>query len=520
MHRRSRAFTVVLALWVALLSAGVVDAAPRQRTRPTVSAARQRAATARNTRQIRRVVQEKGLRSAAVNQAFVDKQKSTYSLKVPSTPILDQQQSGRCWAFAWTKTLQSMALTKGAQQVSPLSASFINYYALRTLAHGAIDQAKRTAARPAFNISGIDGDSIGEGGYAHWANDIVKKHGIVPEQKMRSDTFDARRSHVLQNQLHRLVTTASEELWRKGTTASSRSTLATKYKNEIDTLLATMIGKPPKSFVVDGQRYTPKTYRQRALKIADKDLSFVTLSHDPTRAFNRRYKESYPGKGIPEGQTYNVSMATIQSAVKGSLKQGVAAQVAVNVDWDNPHRVANRGDGPAKKNGLLSLAAFNYGKLVPTHKLSKRVRMANGVSMANHMMAITGHEPKKRGEQARWQIDNSHGRKAFRGGRFDMHADFFKQYVEEVTVPRSAVPKSILAKIEAKPALDTVGGMPALRKKGERWTPQRKTALVQALIRQDLSIDEAAKRYEVPAKTLLSWQQTAERAMARALRSK
>jgi bleomycin hydrolase len=520
-HRTRNLTLVVLAAIVSCWS--VADAAPSRRAKGRSQAksrgqAKSRSqAKARRTRQTRKLVQQQGLRSAAVRKAFVAAHETHYSVKVPSTPIRDQRKSGRCWAYAWTKTLQTMALSKGGKG-DPLSASFINYHALRTLAHGAIDQAKRTAARPEFNIYGVTGDAVGEGGYAHWANEIVKKHGIVPETKMTSNTFDARKSHILQNKLHRVVTAASEQLWHKGTTPAKRRKLATKFKKQIDTVLATMVGKPPQRFTINGQKYTPKTYRQKALKLSQDDLTFVTLSHDPTRAFNRRYREVYAGKGIPEGQTYNVSMNTLQTAVKKTLKRGVAAQVAVNVDWDNPHRVANQGDGAAKKNGILSLAAFGYGKLGPAHKLSKRARMEAGVSLSNHMMVITAHQPKKRGKQARWLIDNSHGKSAFRAGRFDMYNDYFKHYVEEVTVPRSALPKSLLTKIDARPALDSIGGMPAQRRKGQRWTPKRKTALVQALLREELSIDEAAKRYKVSATRIQSWQQKAERAISAALR--
>jgi len=280
-----------------------------------------------------------------------------------------------------------------------------------------------------------------------------------------------------------------------------------------------MIGAPPKRFTIDGKKYTPKTYLTDHLKLAEKDLQFVNLSHDPSRAWNRRYRESYAGKGIPENETYNVSMRTIKHAVKRTLRDGVAVNVAVNVDWDNPHRVAPRKNSSSDANGILSLKAFNYDKLVPTAKLSKRERMEHGVSMSNHMMAITGYQPARKGKQARWLIDNSHGKGHFRGGRFDMYDDFFRHYVEEVTVPKGMLPKSVLQKIEGKPALDSISGMtPSPSKGGNRWTPNRRRALVQALIREELSISEAAQRYNLPATRVKQWYDTANKAIMKSLR--
>jgi hypothetical protein len=166
------------------------------------------------------------------------------------------------------------------------------------------------------------------------------------------------------------------------------------------------------------------------------------------------------------------------------------------------------------------VAAFKYEKLVPTVKLSKRDRMAANVSLSNHMMAITGYEPAKRGKQVRYQIDNSHGKGSFRQGRFDMYGDFFKQYVEEVTVPKSALPKGLLEKLDAGPALDTVAGMSiAPSKGGEKWTPTRKRMLVKALIREELSFADAAERYNLPPETVRSWYQQAKTAMLKVFRT-
>lgn len=519
MHRRIRRTLHIFVLLVALSLLGRASATPpRARSSATAEMYKQRAIKAAATRKLHQEVRDKGLRTAAVKPSFLDKHRTNYSIKVPGTPIRDQEKSGRCWAYAWTKTLLSMAAQKGVK-ADGLSGSFINYHALRALAHGAINKARRTNDRPEFNLEYLSADMVGEGGFSHWASQITKRHGIVPMDKMRS-SFDGRESSMLQNQLHRLVAAAHVELGNTPAGATrKRRVIAVKYKQKVDTLLDTMIGAPPRRFSVDGKSYTPQTYRQQYLKLANSDLEFVNLSHDPTRAFNRRYHEAYGAEKFPEGTTYNVSMDVIQKAVKKTLKQGVAVNVAVNVDWDNPHRVANGVDKASKGNGVLSLQAFDYGRLVPKTKLTKRQRMTYGVSMSNHMMAITGHEPKQRGQQARWQIDNSHGTKAFRGGRFDMYDDYFKQYVEEVTVPRGVLPKTLLASIEGKPTIDAIHGMTiAPSKGGEAWTPKRKQALVKALIREDLSIDEAARRYKLPAQRVKSWKDSAQKAMLQSLR--
>jgi len=49
-------------------------------------------------------------------------------------------------------------------------------------------------------------------------------------------------------------------------------------------------------------------------------------------------------------------------------------------------------------------------------------------------------------------------------------------------------------------------------------TPTRRRALVEALIRQDLSISEAATRYNLPAKKVQKWHDDARKAMMSSLR--
>jgi bleomycin hydrolase len=465
-----------------------------------------------------REVREKGLRTAAVKRAFVAKAKSDYAIQVPRSAIRDQDESGRCWAFAWTKTLQTMAASKG-RDAGNLSPTFINYWALRTQAYAAIAHALRIAKSPERTLDDLDENTVSEGGYSHWANQLVKRHGIVPEDKMPSESFDSRKSHVLQNQLHRIVAAAHRDLWKaRSNHVTTRRKIAMEYKAKVDALLKTMIGEPPRSFVVDGKTYSPLTYRRDYLKLADNDLEFVQLSNDPNRDWNRRYREAYGG-GVPDNHTYNVSMGVIEQAAVKTLKQGIAVNVAANVDWDNPHRVAPREDSPSQANGILSMKAFEYGKLVPPVHMSKRDRMYYGLSMSNHMMAITGYNPKKRGEQARWQIDNSHGAHQFRDGRLDMYDDFFRHYVEEVTVPKSALPASLLKKIDARPAADAIEGMTTPKSEGgDKWTPKRRAKLVEVLIREELDVEGAAKRYNLPAATVQKWLGDARKALVKSQR--
>jgi bleomycin hydrolase len=100
----------------------------------------------------------------------------------------------------------------------------------------------------------------------------------------------------------------------------------------------------------------------------------------------------------------------------------------------------------------MSLAAYNYGVFVPSEKISKGDRLKARIDTANHAMAVTGYDPAAKGKGVlKWKIENSWGSKANDKGHLHMYDDFFRQYVEEVAIPRSLVPQDVLAKLESRP---------------------------------------------------------------------
>ena len=154
---------------------------------------------------------------------------------------------------------------------------------------------------------------------------------------------------------------------------------------------------------------------------------------------------------MPAFDEYNVSMDVMQKAVKKTLRKGEAVLFGVNVSEDQPHR-ADFANAPKKAKGILSMKAFNYRNLIPAPRLSKRDKLRAGLWEANHAMAITGYDPgSKRGTVRKWKVENSHGASSGDKGFLHMYDDFFRKHVEDVVVPRSAVPARVLKLIDARP---------------------------------------------------------------------
>ena len=397
-----------------------------------------------------RAIQRFGLGAVALRRGFVKRHKPTYKEEVPNTrPIQNQKKSGRCWAFATDRVLETK-LQKMGKPATAISPSFINYHALRQKSAALLLTSMLTKGK---NPPAVVSKLLGEGGTSGRALSIVKKYGVVPEAKMPT-TADGAASGVFMNQLKLVLARARTSFARipqgPDARAQYKATLRT-YLKEVDTLLKATVGKPPTRFKINGKFYTPKTYARDFLGLKGKQMEYVALGNDPTKGWNRRYQVK--GLGVAPYERYNVSAKVLQQAVKETVKGGEAVYFSTNVSADNVHRVKKGDNIPREAQGILSLKAFDYKSYIPTARLSKRDRVASGISAANHAMAITGYDPGSRGSVRKWKVDNSWGTSVGDNGHLHMYNDFFRHYMREVVVPRSAVPKAVLAKIEARPVV-------------------------------------------------------------------
>ena len=402
-------------------------------------------------RVLKRAVHKYGLKAVALRRSFVNKHSDSYGCVIPKHPkykVRDQKFSGNCWIFSAGRVLASK-LHKQGREAPKLSSSFVNYHSMRQTARALLSEAARDKmGRPDLRrVAEAD-----EGGFEVWAMKIIKKQGFVPYQKMRM-TADGGDPGLYLNRLQTLLGKAKidfAKLNKKGGTPAQRRTMLRKYAKQVDKMLEMSIGKPPKAFTWEGKRYTPKTFASKFLKLKPADLDYVTLTHYPTRGFNRRYKGGV-SPGMPTFDEYNVSMSVMQQAVKKTLRSGEAVLFGVNVSEDQPHR-ADFANAPAKARGILSIKAFNYRNLIPAPKISKRDKLKAGLWEANHAMAITGYDPgKKRGSVRKWKVENSHGASSGDKGFLHMYDDFFRRHVEDVVVPRSMVPAKVLKQIDSRP---------------------------------------------------------------------
>lgn len=415
---------------------------------------------------IKKAVKQVGLQAVALRHDKASSFGTNYRVMVPLAKSrktsANQQGSGRCWIFAGTLAVESMIKVKRGKDIK-LSENYVNYQALRRLAFGVLDNVVESSAMEAKirkikklpkhllanlarkRLSSVQ--QISEGGFAGWYYPLVRQHGLIPESAYPSD-MPANRTSDYIGHVRTVVANAVLAIGA-ASNKGERTKILKQARQNVVAELNLALGKPPKQFTIDGKRYTPRTYRKRYLKLADKDLDMVILSNDPTESFNQRHVVSgFPG--MPEFATYNVSMDRITKAAKKTLRKGQALYFSSIVSSGNPHVAGQRNTDPRAALGLLSLSAFDYSFLQPkgTRELSKRTRLKAGMLRANHAMTLVGYDTTK---DLRWLVQNSYGDNYGDHGRMHMHQDFFKSYGSSVAVPRSSVPKTMFLKMLAKP---------------------------------------------------------------------
>jgi bleomycin hydrolase len=400
-----------------------------------------------------RAVQECGIRAVALKHDVVKGLNHSYKTRVPwaRQPLAarDQARSGRCWIFAGNVALESKVLARDNKQVT-LSASFVNYHALRKLSLGLLYRAARGK-----EVTAEDVQEISEGGFGAWYYDIVRTHGIVPQEKFPS-TFGADHSGIYIGRLRNITSRAIQELQgvegKDAGAKKKRAAIVKRARKDIIRQLDVALGRPPRRFTVDGKQYTPKTYVARYLGLKKDDLDYVMLSNDPITGFNRRYLvEDFPGMRTFE--VHNVSKRVLQGAARKALRSGEAIYFSSIISRRNPHVAGISTYDPPEAKGVLSLRAYDYGRLLPSSssRQSKRDRQKAGELRANHAMALVGHDKAS----GKWLVQNSHGDDSGDKGRLHMYNDFFTYYGSSIAVPRSMVPKAVLTKTQSRKPMES-----------------------------------------------------------------
>ena len=209
--------------------------------------------------------------------------------------------------------LERDATVRTGKPVS-LSRAYINARNLQLSAYEAL--ARATLGAGSHNVKEID---FGEGGYFQWASQLVDRFGVVPEHVMR-DFSDSKSSATVIKLLDTAVSNAQVKLANAKTPVEVKGILA-QASAEVDrTIARAFTGRDslPTEFIVDGVKYSPKSY---AAHLGLKSTDYVTLA--ASSSAEEGWNAEGPKIGPHAVRTYNTKdVETMKAAVRNAIDQG------------------------------------------------------------------------------------------------------------------------------------------------------------------------------------------------------
>lgn len=340
-------------------------------------------------------------------------------VKVPTTSVKNQGSSGTCWSYATAAFLESELLRtgKGDHDLSEMYAVRINY-----------------VGKMNDNYLRRGKGNLGQGSLAHMFTDIVKKHGMIPQEAYNGINYDSKiNNHKELNKYINAFSQAAVELKQKGP----------QYDILTETILDTYLGKIPEKFTYKGKEYTPLTFAAEMGLNMNDYVEITSFTHIPF------YEQSIVE--VPDnwnnGRMWNVTLDEFIAIIENALTNGYT------VCWDGD--VSEKGF--SHKNGVaINPAAENLEEALKFEKISKEISVdqiirqggyENFTTTDDHLMLLTGISKDQEGNKY-FITKNSWGPdRNSMGGYLNMSESFVRAKSISVMVHKNSIPKEIRKKL-------------------------------------------------------------------------
>lgn len=407
----------------------------------------------------RHALQNTDIPQAAGVQEATGNLKNRFSVDIPTLPVANQKQSGRCWIFSGLNVLREKTAKKCNLESFEFSQNYTAFYDKLEKANFYLESVielrkNEWDERTLFFLNQM---AIQDGGQWDMLTANIKKYGLVPQDVM-PETYSSSHTHALNALLSRRLrkfTVAVREL------KDENKILALKEETlrDVYSMLCSSFGVPPTEFTFEyvdkDKKYhaesglTPQTFYEKYVGVNfDNYISLINSPREET-PFYDTFTVKYLGSVVGHPVKYlNVPMEVFKQAVIDQLKDG-------EVVWFG----SDCGKFGDRKGGTWAPEMFDYESLFGVDfSMSKTNALYSGESAMNHAMVITGVNLEN-GHSTKWKIENSWGEDIANKGYFVASDVWFDEYVYQAVVDRKYLSKEVAAAADKEP------------KKLEPWDP-------------------------------------------------
>lgn len=273
-------------------------------------------------------------------------QKSNYifnSIKEnPAFPIVTQDKTGTCWAFAMTSFLESEIIRKTGKEIDLsemyfVRNSFMERAYISILRHGQLP--------------------LGEGALNQDVITVIDKYGIVP--------YDGYSGLIGGNTYHDHQA-LNETIFALIPKYTKNGTDNGKWKDEMNKVLDRYLGKLPDNILWDSQNFNPKSFQKFTNLDPSEYLHITSINHKP---FHKNIVLDIPWN-LANEPFYNVPIDEFMLNMDYAIMNGFT--VAVELDVSEPTYSGEYGLAVIPENDAdTSKILF---ELLPEKKISQNYR--------------------------------------------------------------------------------------------------------------------------------------------------
>ena len=336
-------------------------------------------------------------------KALASDAKKTFTVvrENPITSVKNQHRSGTCWAYATVGYFESEILRKTGKTYD-LCEMF------------AVSKDYMDCATHYVRMHGYS--QISEGGSCDDVLDVIRQHGICPEDAMPAPGSLVGDSlanfNVFFPDLERMVSS----IVRKDAKEPMPH-----WQDSVQAVIEKYIGRCPDTFTYEGKTYTPKSFAASLGLNLDDYVSLTSYAHHP---FNQWFVIEAPYKWRLK-PSYNIPIEQLMDVLDKALDAG--------------YTVAWGGDvsGNFTRTGLAMLP----DGITPTQQM-RQAQWDNWQMTYDHVMVIYGKATDEQGKPY-YMVKNSWGKSGLYKGIWYMSRDYIMLNTTYLFLNRHALPKGL-----------------------------------------------------------------------------
>jgi aminopeptidase C len=359
----------------------------------------------------------------------------------PITSVKDQNRSGTCWDYSTLSFFEAEILKKTGKTYD-LSEAFV---------------ANKTYMDRAIQVVRLHGDcQFSEGGSAYDPLYCLKHYGIVPQSVEQYPTTNPDDSLFNFNEFFSVMTPYVNAIAK-----NKASRISQNWKQGLQGILDSYLGKAPEQFTYEGKTYTPKSFAESLGLNWSDYVSITSYTHHPFwTSFAVEVQDNWRNP-----LSYNVPMDDMMRIIDNAVENGYTVAWGGDVSEPGFTRSGlaymvdakkiedNKGSDMAhwlglsskEKRNLIDSLGVNVPEITPTQK-QRQERFDDWELTDDHGMLIFGIAKDQNGKEY-YMVKNSWGDTGDYHGIWYMTKNFIAANTMDFLVNKNAIPKDIRKKL-------------------------------------------------------------------------